>query len=326
MFLTTRLVTQSVFLSLLALCAATEVFAQTLESIPANIFGDGNPANGIEDSRERVFGGPLGNSSRTGHHVYAGTIKCDGKTRGTAMVVDTRELVSELKSVVLVTAAHILYDLEKKQRFKRCEFQFMGLSEIPGYQAKIDLKNIQSGRFSPCAAIDGDGFGEGDWVFLSVPRPWKKHDPDESILLRDFSFVQLESFQQTRGELRLVAFNTTAGVIDVSRDCVALESRSDDLGGGAWPGQLLDDCDSVGGASGGGIVAVLNKQQYLIGIRTGSHWSEAVFPATEFPLGPPDGSVWDRYTNTNFGRAIDHKILIALEQFVFELKKDKRRF
>lgn len=313
-------------LSVLTLCAAIEAFAQIPELIPINIFGDGNSVNGIEDSRERVFGGPLGNSSRAGHHVNAGTIKCDGKTRGTAMVVDTRELVSELESVVLVTAAHIIYDLEKKRRFKRCEFQFMGLGEIPGYQAKIDLKNIEAGRFSPDIAIDVADFGEGDWVFLSVPRPWKKHDPDESILLREFSFVQLESFQQTNGELRLVAFNTTTGVIDVSRDCVALESRSDDLGGGAWPGQLLDDCDSVDGASGGGIVAVLHKQQYLIGIRTGSHWSEAVFPATEFPHGPPDGSVWDRYTNTNFGRAIDHKILIALEQFVFELKKDKRRF
>lgn len=326
MFLTNRLTMPSVFLSVLALCTVAGAFAQTPEVIPATIFGDGDPSNGTEDSRERVFGGPLGNSSRAGHHVNAGTIKCDGKVRGTAMVVDTRELVSDLKPVVLVTAAHIFYDLDKKQRFKRCDFQFMGLGEIPGYQARIDLKIIKTGKYSPDTAIDGDDFGEGDWAFLSVPKPWKKYDPDESILLRDFSLVQLEPFQQKSGELRLIALNAVSGVIDVSKDCVAIESQRDDLGGGVWAGQLLDDCDSMDGASGGGIVAVLTNQQYLVGIRTGSHWSAAKFPATEFPNGPPDGSVWDRYANTNFGRAIDEEILAALKRFVFELKNDELGF
>lgn len=326
MFRTIRRAGQKLALSVLTLCAVFEAFAQMPELIPATVFGDGDPANGVEDSRAQVFGGPLGNSRRGDHHVNAGTIKCDGKIRGTAMVVDTRELVPDSTSVVLVTAAHILYDLKKKQRFKRCKFQFMGLSDLPGYQAKVDLQKIAAGKFSPDTALDADDFGEGDWVFLSVPRPWKYHDPDESVLLRGFSFVKLESFQQSGGEIRLVAFNSNAGDIHVSRDCVVIESRSGDLGGGAWSGQLLDDCDSLDGASGGGIVAVLDDQQYMVGIRTGSHWSEAVFPVTEFPRGPPAGSDWNRYTNTNFGRAIDHEMLVALERFVLGLTNDRQIF
>lgn len=74
------------------------------------------------------------------------------------------------------------------------------------------------------------------------------------------------------------------------------------------------------GASGGGIVAVLNQQQYLVGIRSGSHWSEQVYPASEYPSGPPDGSVWDRNKNTNFGRAIDAHLLAELASFIHKLE------
>ena len=299
---------------------------QRFDHLPVNIFGDGNPDNGIEDSREQVMGSRLGVGSREGHHMNAGTIMCDGKVRGTAMVVDTRKHAPDLRGVVLATAAHVIYDLDKKQRFRRCDFQFMALGELSRYTASIDLGSVRLGGFDPLKETSAADFGEGDWAFLYVPRPWKSFGPDDAITVRDFSFVQMEAFQQSGGELRLVAFSSSDGVISVSRNCTVIESGSDDLGGGSWKGQLLDDCDSVGGASGGGIVAVLDGRQYLIGIRSGSHWSEQLYPQSEYPAGPPDGSLWNRHSNTNFGRAIDIQLISQLLVFLRNLEDGMTSF
>ena len=138
--------------------------------------------------------------------------------------------------------------------------------------------------------------------------------------MREFSFSQLDSYGQSGGEFRLLAFDSSTGFISESKDCMVVESGNDDLGGGTWKGQLLDDCDSADGASGGGVIAVFNQQHFLIGIRSGSHWSEQVYPVGSFPKGPPDGSVWDRRSNTNFGRAIDVSLLHELEQYIQTLK------
>jgi hypothetical protein len=231
-------------------------------------------------------------------------------------VVDTRELAPALDGVVLASAAHVLYDLEQNRRFKDCEFHFLALSELASYRAKIDLEHVSLGGFDPTMTTTGVDFGQGDWAFLYVSKAWKRYRPEESLALREFSYAQMEAFQQAGGEIRLIAFDSSTRLISESRHCTLIESGNDDLGGGAWKGQLLDDCDSVGGASGGGIIAVIGDQRYLIGIRSGSHWSEQAFPVDEYPSGPPDGSVWDRRTNTNFGRAIDARLIRELNAFV----------
>lgn len=105
-----------------------------------------------------------------------------------------------------------------------------------------------------------------------------------------------------------------------------MESARGDLGGGAWKGQLLDNCDSADGASGGGIVAVIDGQQYLVGIRNGSHWSEDVFPRKGFPDGPPDGSVWSRHANTNFARSIDSELIFELKKFLNLIENTGKKF
>lgn len=299
-----------------AMVLAFPLSAQTARVVPVNIFGDGNPLNGVEDSREQVMTGPRSGSYPEDRQLNAGTIICDGKFRGTAMVVDTREIAPDLEGVVLVSAAHVLYNLEKGRLFRRCKFQFMGWDKDSGYASKIDLKSIRMGDFDPGQATGVLEFGESDWVFLYLRKPWKNFNPDQSLRLRDFSFAQTESYRQSGGEFRLVAFDSSAGTISESKDCVVVESRGDDLGGGTWKGQLLDDCDSADGASGGGIIAVLNQEYYLIGIRNGSHWSEQAYPAAGYPSGPPDGSVWNRRSNTNFGRAIDARLLFAISQFI----------
>jgi len=293
---------------------------------PASIFGDGDPVNGVEDDRQQLMNGRRKGLSLDDQRMNAGTIVCDGKTRGTAMVIDTREFAPDLKGVVLASAAHVFYDLEKNRRFKRCEFHLLALSALSSYQAKIDLKQVVTGGFDPGQATDQPEFGQGDWAFVYVARPWRNFDRDETLVAGVFPQSQLETFQQSGGEFRLIAFDSDNGVISMSRHCTVVESRSGDLGGGTWQGQLLDDCDSTGGSSGGGIVAIVDGQQYLVGIRNGSHWSEEVFPSGQFPQGPPDGSLWNRHTNTNFGRAIDAQLIHELRRFSQNLEAHKSLF
>ena len=287
---------------------------------PVNIFGDGEPANGVEDNRQQLPGGRGRGVSLADQGTHTGTVFCDGKVRGTAMVIDTREYAPGLEGAVLASAAHVIYDLDKKRRFKNCEFHFLALGEISRYRARIDLKQVSMGGFDPHRSASGLTFGEGDWVFLYVPEPWRNFDTRTALPLRDFAFATTEAFQHSGGEFRLVAFDSSTGAMSVSTDCTVIESRAGDLGGGQWDGQLLDDCDSAGGASGGGIVAVLDDHQYLIGIRNGSHWSAQAYPANQYPQGPPNGSVWDRRSNTNFGRAIDQDMIRELEKFCKKLK------
>jgi len=304
----------------LVILTASPLGAQDLKITPVNIYGDGNPFNGIEDSREQVREVEPGKTGHADQRMGTGTISCDGKFRGTAIVADTREFAPDLQGVVLVSAAHVLYNLDKKKLFRRCEFHFMGWSRVTGYQSKIDLKNVRLGDFDPRQGTSGPGFGEGDWAFIYLRKPWKNFNPDQSIRLREFSFSQSESYLQSGGEFRLLAFDSKAGFISESSSCRVIESRRDDLGGGTWKGQLLDDCDSADGASGGGILAVMNYQYFMIGIRTGSHWSEQVYPVDSYPFGPPAGSGWDRRLNTNFGRALNADLLHKLEEYIQLLK------
>jgi hypothetical protein len=307
-------------LGVLTVLTACPLSAQDFRIIPVNIYGDGDPLNGIEDSREQVREIEGGKAGFTDQHMSAGTITCDGKFRGTAIVADTREFAPDLKGVVLVSAAHVLFNLDKKKLFRRCRFHFMGWTQTAGYRSKIDLKNVRMGDFDPGQATSGLEFGEGDWAFIYLRKPWRNFNPDQSLRLREFSFSQSELYRRSGGEFRLLAFDSSAGFISESKNCKVIESRSDDLGGGTWKGQLLDDCDSADGASGGGILAVMGQHWFLIGIRNGSHWSEQVFPANSYPSGPPDGSVWNRRLNTNFGRAIDAGLMHEIEEYIQILK------
>ena len=92
--------------------AASPLSAQVARAVPVNIFGDGNPLNGVEDSREPLTGREGYGHGSVAKNMSAGTISCDGVFRGTAMVVDTREFAPGLEGVVLATAAHVLYNLD----------------------------------------------------------------------------------------------------------------------------------------------------------------------------------------------------------------------
>ena len=324
-----RLIHQLILLTLTFLFLIFEtpsVATQSYTQTPVNIFGDGDPANGTEDSREQILGGRRRIVGMTDRRTSAGTVVCDGKTRGTAMVIDTHEYAPGFKGAVLASAAHVLFDLSRGKLFNRCEFHFLALSEHAGYRVRINLNHIRMGNFDPDLAPDNLEFGQGDWVFMYAPKVWRGYISNEMLQLREFSLADMESFRSLGGDVNLIAFDANSGRISISGDCMVVESGVGDLGGGQWPGQLLDDCDSGGGASGGGIVAGLGEKRYLIGIRNGSHWSEQKFPLNIHPNGPPDGSVWDSRSNTNFSRAIDAQIMQDLQEFITDLEQNDASF
>lgn len=70
-----------------------------------------------------------------------------------------------------------------------------------------------------------------------------------------------------------------------------------------------------------GTAMVVDTRQYLMGIRSGSHWSESKFPAKDYPHGAPESAVWDLQSNTNFGLSIDADIMQELQGFTRNLEQ-----
>jgi len=250
-----------------------------------------------------------------------GTIHCDGRQRGSAVILATQNIGPEPPGLVLATAAHVLFDLEAGRLFEHCSFHYLGLDALPGYQAEIDLSTASLGRFNPDEPLESWQFGQQDWAFLHVPAsiPAAGH----GMRIRPVAWDALVQNSDSGIPARLLAWSVRHSAISLSVDCHAAESRPGDLGGGTWPGQLLDDCDSGQGASGGGLLATLGQEVVLVGIRTGSHWDASIYPTARFPDGPPPGARWDVMSNTNFARAIDGGLISALRAFLIRLQQDR---
>ncbi|MBT8061176.1 MAG: hypothetical protein HKO64_12100 [Xanthomonadales bacterium] len=288
--------------------------------LQVNIFGDGNPANGVEDDRIDMSSPDWNDPSRRSWNMGAGTIHCEGKNRGSAIILDTSSLGGPVTGMIVATSAHVVFDLEENRRFRSCRFHYMALDSLPGYQADIDLDASVLGPFKPGKDRRQPEFGKHDWAFLYVPSP--SAGINGSGRIRLMPFESLSHVDQSRVSFQFIAYSRSSGSISISTRCSVAESTPQDLGGGAWRGQLLDNCDSEGGASGGGLVAAVDGQQFLVAIRSGAHWNSDAFPEKDYPRGPPDGSSWDVGSNTNFSRAIDLDLLDALARMVDRLSAE----
>lgn len=297
---------------------STDIYTpQPASPLPVNIFGDGNPGNGVEDDRIDMSSPHWNDPSRQAWNMGAGTIHCEGRNRGSAVILDTTSLEASFQGMVVATSAHVLFDLEAQRRFDHCRFHYMALDSLPGYQADIDLERSVMGPFDPAKDRRDPGFGQHDWAFLYIPSP----SPGISAQGRisPFPFEALGHVNHLDISFQFIAYSRSSGSISISTRCQVAESTGSDLGGGAWRGQLLDDCDSEGGASGGGVVAAIAGKHYLVAIRSGAHWNSELFPAREYPHGPPDGSAWSLSDNTNFSRAIDAELIEALSSMLRKL-------
>jgi hypothetical protein len=287
-----------------------------------NIFGDGDPENGVEDSRIDMSSPAWNLATRRSWNMGAGTIHCDGRNRGSAVILDTLEFGGLSQGMIIATSAHVLFDLEKKRAFSSCRFHFMALDHLPGYQATIELERSSIGDFDPDAPRNGEFFGKEDWAFLYVDDDVPGLSHNGSLRLR--SFQEVQELNEGLVEFQFIAFSQSKGSIAISSSCEVQESDASDLGGGGWEGQLLDNCDSEEGASGGGLVASNADSHFLVGIRSGSHWDGESYPPAEFPEGPPAGSRWDVRKNTNYSRAIDQELIESLRTLVQEINGEAR--
>ncbi|MDX1460881.1 MAG: hypothetical protein R3348_07475, partial [Xanthomonadales bacterium] len=298
------------------LLAVTPVSAsEELSRIPVNIFGDGDELNGVEDERIDMASPDWNLPHRRGWNMSGGTVHCDGRNRGSAVILDTSARAHLKRGLVLATAAHVVFDLENGRPFQRCRFHYMALDRLPGYQATIDLENSMIGPFDAHGDRRSIGFGRHDWAFLYVPQ--QPHGVTGSSRVRPLSW---EAMDRSAGwTVELLAYNRSAGSMNISAGCSAVESQASDLGGGAWPGQLLDDCDSESGASGGGLIGIVGDDAFLVAIRSGAHWNSERFPEQSYPQGPPRGAPWSVRDNTNYARALDDEVLAGLDRLVDRL-------
>jgi hypothetical protein len=291
-------------------------------SAQAAVFGEHSSQASAFDDRVPI-GTAEWNSAGVGDWVRGGgTIHCDGRQRGSAMILDTRAFGAQPNGLVLATAAHVLYDLESGTRFESCAFHYLGLSQLPGYRGQIDLSSASMGGFDPRTPHHTNAFGQGDWAFLHVPEGISAANAQAGVI--PIHWAELSPEEQAKHQLNLLSWSERHGAMSISLDCKVTSSGRGDLGGGEWPGQLLDNCDSGQGASGGGLVASFEGHGWLIGVRTGTHYDGTTFPLQKYPYGPPPGSPWDARTNTNFARAIDAETIEALRQFLEDLGNRSR--
>jgi len=280
----------------------------------ANVFGDGDPRNGVEDDRHGLNSTFAPGRPLDAWRNSAGTIHCEGRNRGSAMILDVHQFDARVRGTFLATAAHVLVDLDSGRPFEACEFHFLDLGQLPRNRAGIERRWIRSGPFEAIADTRSPTFGRNDWAFIWLPPG--PQAPVATGRLRPAAWEDVWADAENRGQFLLVAFDRAAGALSVSAPCTVVQSRPDDLGGGAWPGHLLDDCDSGDGASGGGLVLYAEGESYLVGIRTGAHWSSETYPPGDYPSGPPPGAPWDVRANTNFAHALDQEMLDALRELV----------
>lgn len=297
-----------------------EVPAAMIQQV--GIFGDGNPFNGVEDNRIDMSSPRWNDPKYRSWNRSAGTIHCDGSNRGSATIIDTREFGELSSGFIIATSAHVLFDLKKNQRFTACQFHYMAVDHPAEFQSVIDLDRSILGEFDPASSRSSVSFGKGDWAFLLVREAIPGAGSKSGLSLLPFKETMRQ--KTARIEFQFIAYNPVTDSMAISNDCQLIESRSDDLGGGVWPGQLLDDCDSGGGASGGGLIASVGDMHFLVGIRSGTHWDSRFFPKTQFPSGPPDGAAWDILANTNFSRAIDNELVEAVRALVRDNSIRKR--
>ncbi len=279
----------------------------------AGVFGDGEPGNGPEDDRRGLSQGVGGGH---GHDWYrsAGVVHCDGAIRGSATLLDLDALTPAPSGRVIATAAHVLFDLDAGRPWQRCDFHYMALGQLPGYTAELRTDWTLKGDFDPVADPSAAGSGRGDWALVWLGPEWRA--PEGARGLAPLPVARVADGQ---GDLGLIAWNRSRGEISVTTGCRAVLSSKQDIGGGAWPGQLLDDCDSDAGASGGALVTHRDGADWLIAIRGGAHWDRERWPADRWPEGPPPGGRWDIQAHTNYARAIDPDLVAQVSAWLTSL-------
>ena len=252
----------------------------------AAIFGDGNPANGIEDKRLLA---PI-DLQRS-----VGTVICDGGLRGTAVHISLMHSDSDSlqQGSIILTAAHVLYDPDTAQRYKKCAYHPQG-KRLSG----VIFTRVSAHDFRPTTNNKIQQANQ-DIVFIALKKKLRH------------SGMKLNLTGQTSRHLQLLGFNESQDNISISSNCQPFLSQTF-----VSPQLLLHDCDAGRGASGGPLIDAET------GTVVGIHGGTLLFS----PLGKESrnaiaGASVDPETMINQARKIDVDVLTKLHEFTAYLAK-----
>ena len=267
----------------------------------AEIFGDGDPDNGIEDSRQLLAATDMAHYQR-----FFGTIECFGRVRGIALLLSVLNSESDKFHPVLLTAKHVFPGVGN-ERLEDCHYQAAGKP----WQPQLLARKYVSGGSSRVGAEQSRvaEFAE-DWTLVSMPtwKGWKNNAFSFSIDIaqrryngrgdKDTPYPQRAIF---------IGFDEALGGFMVDFECEFGFPEPESLTGSA-PHLLWDNCDSVRGSSGGVVFGWIDHEPKIAGIRVGN-----LFDAGIYPYGPGPGDKFDLSTNINLTRLLDQEILDAME-------------
>lgn len=252
----------------------------------AAIFGDGNPANGIEDKRLLA---PI-DLQRS-----VGTVICDGGLRGTAVHISLMHSDSDSlqQGSIILTAAHVLYDPDTAQRYKKCAYHPQG-KRLSG----VIFTRVSAHDFRPTTNNKIQQANQ-DIVFIALKKKLRH------------SGMKLNLTGQSSRRLQLLGFNESQDNISISSNCQPFLSQTF-----VSPQLLLHDCDAGRGASGGPLIDAET------GTVVGIHGGTLLFS----PLGKESrnaiaGASVDPETMINQARKIDVDVLTKLHEFTAYLAK-----
>ena len=251
----------------------------------AAIFGDGNPANGIEDQR-------LLAPNKLQRSV--GTVICDGGLRGTAVHIIADDNNANQQRSIVLTAAHVLYHPDTDERYKECAYHPQG-KRLSG----VAFAQVSEHDFKPTINSKIRQANQ-DIVFIALAKKLQH------------SGMKLSLTGQSSSDLQLIGFNESQNNISISRGCQSFLSRqfvSAQL--------LLHDCDAGRGASGGPLIDA--KTGAVVGIHGGTLLFSP--PGKETPSAANGASV-DAETLINQAKKIDNGVLAQLREFTAYPAKD----
>ncbi|WND03244.1 serine protease [Temperatibacter marinus] len=216
-------------------------FLNTSQSLQAEVVGDGDSENGIEDNRMPLSELP---TQMLRQIRSVGVIRCGPRVIGSAVIIR-----SDAKKALILTAAHVV----EEKNLTQCLFHPYDMYQ--GYT--FTVAHLGRSKAQP------DIF-EGDWAVLHVRA--------------DLSMFGAARLSRSSREIRrpnqalLIGYQESYNALVASLiDCTIIPKDKEK---GLARDQLsvgLDSCDSGKGASGGGVFLYDSEagRLYLYGVRTG---------------------------------------------------------
>lgn len=249
------------------------------------VFGDGDPGNGIEDSRTDPPAQLL---------KAVGTVFCDGGLRGTATLVSANHPTNRDRPSIIVTAAHVLFDAKTGLPFSDCSYrpQNKRLRSVP-------FAEVSQHAYQPLGP-NKMRQSESDIVFVALQR-------------RLYQKPLLLAVPDSASRLRLLAYNPQNERINISGHCQSFSSDSF-----VSEHLLLHNCDAERGSSGGPLLeqAYSNDMPQLNQRVIAIHGGTLLNAGNNAPGSKAQPERW-----INQARRIDQLLLQRLQDFIAYLSR-----